>query len=231
MSAGARTTTSLYDGEVPTDLRLLRTVTSAAWEEVRARARTAAGRRRSRAARAARATRGVARRLCRGRARRATVRRRSPRTGRGEVERVSLVQPAAVGAAARAAVARAPTFVVAKLLRRARPASGSCASILGARRSQDLVLVIQDPSHITRRLVAAGAAGVRGAAPRCIRTRPAPRASSAPPTSRRPCSSGSASTVPDDMSGEPIEARGDASPADLSELRNRLTDLGPAAGP
>jgi len=33
--------------------------------------------------------------------------------------------------------------------------------------------------------------------------------------------------VPDDMSGQPIEARGDASPADLSELRNRLTDLGP----
>jgi hypothetical protein len=33
--------------------------------------------------------------------------------------------------------------------------------------------------------------------------------------------------VPDDMTGQPIEARGDASPADLSELRNRLTDLGP----
>ena len=33
--------------------------------------------------------------------------------------------------------------------------------------------------------------------------------------------------VPDDMTGEAIEARGDASPADLSALRNRLTDLGP----
>jgi hypothetical protein len=33
--------------------------------------------------------------------------------------------------------------------------------------------------------------------------------------------------VPDEMSGEPIEARGDATPAELSELRNRLTDLGP----
>jgi hypothetical protein len=29
------------------------------------------------------------------------------------------------------------------------------------------------------------------------------------------------------MSGKPIEARGDATPAGLSELRNRLTDLGP----
>ena len=33
--------------------------------------------------------------------------------------------------------------------------------------------------------------------------------------------------VPTRCPDEPIEARGDATPADLSELRNRLTDLGP----
>jgi hypothetical protein len=33
--------------------------------------------------------------------------------------------------------------------------------------------------------------------------------------------------IPDDMAGKSIEARGDASAKDLSELRNRLTDLGP----
>ena len=42
------------------------------------------------------------------------------------------------------------------------PGPGQLGELLEARRASDLVLVIQDPSHITRRLVAMGAAGCSG---------------------------------------------------------------------
>ena len=88
------------------------------------------------------------------------------------------------------------------------------------------MLVIQDPSHITRRLVAAGAAGLEGGTTLysdSTRTEGIVSSTDVAPTVLERLGI----DVPNDMSGKPIEARGDASPADLSELRNRLTDLGP----
>ena len=103
---------------------------------------------------------------------------------------------------------------------------GQLRDVLAARRAQDLVLVIQDPSHITRRLVAMGAAGLEGGTTLysdSTRTEGLVSSTDIAPTVLERLGI----DVPEDMSGKAIEARGDASPADLSELRNRLTDLGP----
>ena len=86
--------------------------------------------------------------------------------------------------------------------------------------------MIQDPSHITRRLVAMGAAGLEGGTTLysdSTRTEGIVSSTDVAPTVLERLGI----DVPEDMSGKPIEARGDATPAELSELRNRLTDLGP----
>ena len=70
-------------------------------------------------------------------------------------------EPAGVAAAA-LRLWRDADLLVAKLPP-GPPGIGQLRDILAARRAQDLVLVIQDPSHITRRLVAMGAAGLREA--------------------------------------------------------------------
>ena len=224
MSAGARTTTSLYDGDVPTGLRLQPNGHISSWEEVVRRADSAPA--------------TVVPGLLAGSLRAAGrhVGYAGPRASRnreaavaadrsGEVERVALVQPAAVGTAARR-LWRSTGVVVAKLA--PGPLGiGQLREILSARRAQDVVLVIQDPSHITRRLVATGAAGVPGDGTTLYsdstRTEGVVSSTDVAPTVLKQLSV----EVPDDMSGKPIEARGDASPQELSELRNRLTDLGP----
>ena len=143
----------------------------------------------------------------------------------GKVAPVSLVEPDAVGDAA-LNLWRSTDVVVAKLAP-GPPGIGQLREIVGARRAQDLVLVIQDPSHITRRLVAMGAAGVPGSGTTLYsdstRTDGVVSSTDVAPTVLRQLGV----DVPDDMSGKPIEARGNASPQDLSGLRNRLTDLGP----
>ena len=87
--------------------------------------------------------------------------------------------------------------------------------------------MVQDPSHITRRLVAMGAAGVPGSGTALYsgstRTEGVVSSTDVAPTVLKQLGV----DVPDDMSGKPVEARGNASPKDLSQLRNRLTDLGP----
>jgi hypothetical protein len=222
MSAGARTTTSLYDGDVPTDLRLDHGRISR-WEEVLRRAATppadvvpgllastarAAGRRVGYAGPE------------QARNREAIV--AADRTGR--VEQPVLAPARQVSAAARA-LWRRTDLLVAKLAP-GPPGKGQLRQLLAARRPGDLVLVIQDPSHVTRRLVATGAAGLTGGTTLY---------SDSTRTEGVVSSTDVAATVlerlgidvPDEMSGKAIEARGDATPAELSELRNRLTDLGP----
>jgi hypothetical protein len=143
----------------------------------------------------------------------------------GVVERVSLTAPADIATAA-LRLWRDSDLLVAKLPP-GPPGRGQLLEVLGARRAQDLVLVIQDPSHVTRRLVAMGAAGVEGGGTTLYsgstRTEGMVSATDVAPTVLDRLGV----AVPDQMSGEPIEAHGDARPADLSELRNRLTDLGP----
>ena len=143
----------------------------------------------------------------------------------GRVERVALGQPAGVAASA-LDLWQDTDLVVAKLAP-GPPGIGQLREVLAARRAQDLVLVIQDPSHITRRLVAAGGAGVPGDGTTLYsdstRTEGIVSSTDIAPTVLTRLGV----EVPDDMSGKPIEARGDASAKDLSELRDRLTDLGP----
>jgi hypothetical protein len=242
ISAGARTTTSLYDEELPVErIRLdggrrgwetidAQGVTVVppggrirAWDEIAARAKTPPADVfpgfLAQSVRAAGGHVGYA----------------GPRDSRnreaivaadrsGFVERAALVPPAAVGRIA-VAVWKATDLIVVKLPP-GPPGHGQLRELLAARRPADLVLVIQDPSHITRRLVASGAAGLRGGTTLYSdSTRTEGLVSStdvAPTVLGRP-----GVPVPDDMTGQSIEARGSARPADLSELRNRYTDLGP----
>ncbi len=223
MSAGSRTTTSLYDTEVPTDLRLAPDGRVSSWRAIAERAGTAPA--------------DVVPGLLASSVREAGghVGYAGPRTSRnreaavaadrsGRVERVALVSPGAVARAGRT-LWRDTNVLVVKLPP-GPPGHGQLGEFLAARRPGDLVLVIQDPSHITRRLVATGAAGLRGGTTLysdSTRTEGLVSSTDVAPTVLERLDV----PVPDDMSGQPIEARGDASPADLSELRNRLTDLGP----
>jgi hypothetical protein len=223
MSAGARTTTSLYDDEVPTDMRLQSDGRISSWELIADRAGTAPA--------------DVAPGLLASAVRDAGghVAYAGPRAARnreaavaadgdGRVERVALSRPAAIAAAA-IELWRTTDLVVTKLAP-GPPGIGQLRAILDARRAGDLVLVIQDPSHITRRLVAMGAAGLEGGTTLysgSTRTEGIVSSTDVAPTTLERLEI----DVPDEMSGKPIEARGDGTPADLSKLRNRLTDLGP----
>ena len=223
MSAGARTTTSLYDDDVPLDMQLQPDGRISSWKLIAGRAADAP----------ADIVPGLLASTVRGAG--GHVGYAGPRASRnreaavaadraGKVERVSLTAPDAIAAAARR-LWRRSDLLVAKLAP-GPPGIGQLRGVLTARRSQDLVLVIQDPSHITRRLVAMGTAGLEGGTTLysgSTRTEGVVSSTDVAPTVLERLGI----DVPKDMSGKAIEARGDASPADLSELRNRLTDLGP----
>jgi hypothetical protein len=223
MSAGARTTTSLYDEDVPTDMRLGPDGRITGWDEVVRRAKSppatvVPGLLASTAISGGRSVGYAGPRSARNRE--AAV--AADRAGR--VQRTRLETPERVGDAARS-LWRSTDLVVVKLPP-GPPGKGQLRELLQARRSDDLVLVVQDPSHITRRLVAMGAAGLAGGKTLysgSTRTEGLVSSTDIAPTVLDRLALG----VPDDMSGEPIEARDDATPADLSKLRNRLTDLGP----
>ena len=223
MSAGARTTSSLYDTEVPTDLRLEPGGRMSSWDVITDRAAgapadivpgllastvTAGG-----------GSVGYAGPIA-SRNREAAV--AADRAGR--VERVALSQPGGVVLNA-LDLWRDTDLVVAKLPP-GPPGKGQLQEFLRARRSDELVLVIQDPSHITRRLAAMGTGGLDGGTTLysdSTRTKGVVSSTDVAPTVLERLGF----EIPDEVSGKPIEARGDATPAALSKLRNRLTDLGP----
>ena len=223
MSAGARTTTSLYDEDVPTDLQLQPDGRISSWELIVDRAAGApADVVPGLLASAVQAGGGHV-----GYAGPAAARNREAAVAadrEGRVERVALAQPQHVAAAA-LRLWRNTDLVVAKLAP-GPPGIGQLRGILDARRAQDVVLVIQDPSHITRRLTAMGAAGLEGGTTLysdSTRTEGLVSSTDVAPTVLERFGV----DIPDEMSGKVIEARGDATPEELSELRNRLTDLGP----
>ena len=95
--------------------------------------------------------------------------------------------------------------------------------LLAARRPGDLVLVVQDPSRVRRRLLAIGAAGLEGGT--TLRSDSTRTDGLVAPTDLAPTVLERLGVpVPDDMTGRADRGRGNASPADLSELRNRLAD-------
>jgi hypothetical protein len=142
----------------------------------------------------------------------------------GAVERVSLGPGASVGARALAAFRRA-SLVVVKL-----PTGGdgrtALRALLGARRPQDLVLAVQNPNAVPRRLLAAGAAGLSGG--RDLR-------SESTRTDGLVITTDFAPTVldrlglpiPKAVAGEKITASGSRSAEDLVSLRKRLSAVGP----
>jgi hypothetical protein len=225
MSAGSRVWTSLYGHRLPTHIELRpfdREGVITHWARIRERARTPP-------ADIVPGTLGgvfdrpsqVAYVGIRGRSNREAI-VAADRDGR--VETVSLVRSRDVG---RQAVRRwqAASLLVARLPG-GRDGSTALGALLEARRSRDLVIVVERPSFIRRRLLAVGAAGLSGGKNlRSETTRTGGLISSTditPTVLRR-----LGRPVPDDVAGEPIEARGDRSPAQLTDLKDRLAEVGP----
>jgi hypothetical protein len=98
--------------------------------------------------------------------------------------------------------------------------------LLDARRPRDLVLVVQRPNAVARRLLAAGAAGLGGGA--TLTSDSTRRDGLVVSTDIAPTVLGRLGIpTPDEMSGEPIEATGRADAAALTDMRARLVVVGP----
>jgi hypothetical protein len=226
ISAGARTWTSLYEGELPERIELTSSGSGGAitgWAAIRRRAETppadvvpgslaqAVG-----GAGGTVAYVGLERR----RNREAIV-----AAGRdGRIATVSL-EPRARLARELARRWRAATLLVARLPA-GRDGSRALAELLRARRPADLVLVLQQPTGAGRRLLAIGIAGLEGG--KNLR-------SDSTRTDGLVVTTDIAPTVleqlrvpvPDEMGGSAIEARGQRSAQQLSELKDRLDEVGP----
>jgi hypothetical protein len=226
ISSGSRTWTSLYDGELPTSMGLLPAVeggTISSWDSARERATTPpADVVPGTLAQAVLDDGGsVAYVGIEGRLNREAI-VAADRAGR--VEHVRLATPGALG---REAV---------RLWRRSRLLVASLSSgpdgrralglLFRARRRHDLLLAVQQPTAVRRRLLALGAAGLAGGENvRSDSTR----------TDGIVVSTDIAPTVlerlgapaPAHVAGEPIEAHGGRNAEELTELKDRLSEIGP----
>lgn len=222
LSAGSRVQTSLYEGDLPDEI-VLAGGRITGWRQIAARAKTPP-------ADVEPGTLGQA--LARGGEPPAYVGIGSSANREailaadraGRVARVSLGSGPSTGRRALGAWRRAP-FMVVKLPTRAN-GRRALRAVLGARRPEDLVLVLQNPNAVPRRLLAAGAAGLAGGddlRSASTRTDGLVVTTDLVPTVldrlRLP--------VPDVVTGEPIEARGSRSADDLVGLRKRLGSVGP----
>ena len=222
LSAGARVQTSLYEDELPEDVRLAdRGIVG--WKRIVARADTPpADIVPGTLAQAIRDSgRAVGYVGIAGRINREAI----VATDRaGNVEHVSLGASATVGRRALAGWNEAGVLVL-KLPPGADGRRGLRA-LLAARRPADLVLVLQDPNSVPRRLLAAGAAGLgSGDDLRSSSTR----------TDGLVITTDFAPTVldrlgvplPNAVAGQAMEASGSRSVEDLVSLRKRLAAIGP----
>jgi hypothetical protein len=226
ISSGSRTWTSLYDGALEVPMRLARRDGSGAvsgWSVASKRARTppadvVPG---TLASSVAAAGGSVAYAGIRGRANREAI-VAADRDGR--VERVSIATRRAVGRAASRAW-RGTRLLVARLPS-GRDGRRALALLLRERRPADLVVAVQDPTGLPRRLLAIGAAGLAGG--RDLRSESTRTDGIVVSTDIAPTVLGRLGVaVPHAVSGEPIEARGSRSAADLTSLRDRLAEVGP----
>jgi hypothetical protein len=225
LSGGARTWTSLYDGELITPMSLVR---SGAGGRVRGFHRAAE---RARTAPADVVPGTLAQSVLdaggevayvglEGRSNREAI-VASDREGR--VERVELTRRRAVGSAA-ARAWRDATLLVARLPS-GRDGREAIDQLRRARGRSDLLLVVQQPGGLSRRLLAIGADGLGEGSVRSDATR----------TKGIVVSSDVARTVlerlgvpvPDDVEGESIEAAGGRDIEGLEGFRDRLAEVGP----
>ena len=228
ISAGSRTWTSLYSGDLQTPMRLLVQGRGGQRQRLgdRDRARRhAAGGRRARQPGAdgrGRRTAGLVRRHA------GPFQPRGDRGGRSLRPRPAgdAGGTALAGCRGRRGLGRVAAARGEAALRQGRPRSAGCpARGTAAGGPRD--------GRCSSRPACAGACsrseppGSRAPAPTCAPTRPAPTASSSPPTWRRPCSSGSASSVPDEIVGRADRGGGQPQPRPAQRLRDRLSDVGP----
>jgi hypothetical protein len=222
LSAGARVQTSLYDGDLPADVRLAdRHI--AGWAKIVARADTPP----------ADIVPGALAQAVRDSGRAVEYAGISGRSNReaiivadrsGDVQRVSLGHSASLGRRSLAAWKSAGLLVV-----KLPPGSNgrrAFEALLAARRPVDLVLVLQDPNRLPRRLLAAGAAGLgSGDDLHSASTRMdglVVTTDFAPTVLER-----LGVPIPHEVAGEPIEASGSRSADELVALRKRLAAVGP----
>ena len=229
MSAGTRVTTSLYDGAVPRVRLVLdrRGGHIAGWEAVLERADTppaeidpgtlggavrGAGLPLAYAGRTGMANREAVVAADRG----------------GGVARAALYQPRDV-LAGTLRLWRDSRFLTA-LLPPGAAGRSVLDGLLAARRPNDLVLVVQQPREPRRRLLAAGAAGLEGGT--TLRSDSTRTDGLVLPTDIAPTVLDRLGVpVPDHVDGEPIEAAGDATAAELDDRRARLAVVGPRRWP
>ncbi len=124
-----------------------------------------------------------------------------------------------------AALWRRTPFLVARLPS-GRDGREALATLLRERGAGDLLLVVQQPAGIRRRLLAAGAAGLEGdgaLTSASTRTEGLIVSTDVAPTLLEHFGV----PVPDDVSGEPIEVGGERTVAELEALRGRLAEIGP----
>jgi hypothetical protein len=226
LSAGNRTDINLYDGDPPKHIALVPaggggSITG--WPRIVARADSAP-------ADVKPGTLGQAVEAGGGTVAYAGIRSGANREAIIGADRSGRVRRASVGSGAsvaRRALAlwRERSLLIVKLPSRAA-GRNALRAMLGARRPQDLVLVLQDPNAAPRRLLAAGAAGLSGGtALRSESTRTdglVLTTDFAPTVLRR-----LGFPIPKAVAGEPIDASGDLSADDLVSFRKRLNVIGP----
>jgi len=142
----------------------------------------------------------------------------------GRVNRVRLARPDQVGSDA-VRLWRDSALMVVKLPQ-GRDPSQALSNLLAARRPGDLLFVVETPARERRRLLAIGAAGL-GSARNLT--------SDSTRTDGLVASTDIAATamdhlgldLPHEVSGQVMRTSGDRSPAELTELKDRLAEIGP----
>jgi hypothetical protein len=143
----------------------------------------------------------------------------------GHVQRVTLTSPHAIGRGAVRELLRGARLLVVRLPA-GRNGSNALADIRVATGPDDLLVLVESPSVLRRRLIAVGASGLGGG--RNLRSATTRTDGLVSSTDIAPTAIEFAGGhVPDQVSGRQIGATGDRSVDDLNDMRNRLDEVGP----
>jgi hypothetical protein len=223
MSAGSRVWTSLYKHKLPKHIALRPDGTISHWQRIRERAKSPP----------ADIVPGSLGEILGNRGLPVTyvgIRRRNNREAivvgdqRGRVENVALARNNGVGHETVRRYFDSSLLVVR--LPGGLEGSRALDALLAARAPEDLVIVVERPSFVRRRLLAVGIAGLSGGRnlrSETTRTDGLISATDIAPTVLKHLGL----PVPKKMAGEPIEASGSRSAQQLTDLKDRLAEVGP----